>query len=78
MVPFSSSLNGKDRIVSEVASLMRVPAVMAATGLKKTALYRAISRGEFPAPRKIGLRAVAWRRADVERWIETRPVAVRA
>jgi prophage regulatory protein len=57
-------------------TMMRIPAVLAATGMKRTTLYLAIRRGDFPAPRKISRRAVAWRRADVEKWMSARPSAV--
>ncbi|CAE6865510.1 hypothetical protein R69658_07838 [Paraburkholderia aspalathi] len=45
----------------------------AATGLSKTQCYRLIQRGEFPAPLKIGARAVAWRASEVQAWIDARP-----
>jgi len=34
-----------------------------------------IGRGEFPAPVKLGARAVGWRRSDIEAWLESRPAA---
>lgn len=42
------------------------------TSFSKTGLYRAISRGEFPRPLKIGIRAARWRLSDVLLFIETR------
>jgi prophage regulatory protein len=56
--------------------LLRVPAVLARTGMKSSTLYQAINRGDFPSARKIGMRAVAWREADVDAWINARPPAV--
>lgn len=53
--------------------LLRVPQVIARTGMKRSTLYQAIQRGEFPAARKIGRRAVAWRAEDVDAWINSRP-----
>lgn len=55
------------------ARLMRLPDVEAATGLKKTTIYTAMARKQFPAPRRIGVRAVAWNAADIEAWIAARP-----
>lgn len=52
---------------------MRRPAVEAATGLSKSALYKLINEGKFPAPRSIGTRARAWLQEDVEAWIKSRP-----
>ena len=42
------------------------------TGLSKTQCYRLIERGEFPAPIKLGARAVAWRESEVQAWIDSR------
>jgi prophage regulatory protein len=52
--------------------LYRLPQVCALVGLRRSALYNAVSRGEFPKPLKIGRRAVAWRRSDIEAWLESR------
>jgi len=45
------------------------------TGLARSTIYAAIAEGKFPAPVKIGPRAVAWRESDVRKWIEERPSA---
>jgi prophage regulatory protein len=45
------------------------------TGLPRTTLYAAIAEGNFPAPVRIGRRAVAWREADVLQWLASRPDA---
>jgi len=57
-----------------VAVLLRLPAVMQVTGLSRSTLYRLIADEQFPRPVRLGLRAVAWRRSDVEAWSEARPV----
>jgi len=56
-------------------SLMRRPEVLAVTGLSKSSLYAMIAEGRFPAPRRIGVRAVAWNAESVRTWIDTRPLA---
>lgn len=53
--------------------LLRAPQVIARTGMKRSTLYQAIQRGDFPAPRKIGRRAVAWPSDAVDAWINSRP-----
>ncbi len=55
--------------------LLRLPSVEAVTGLKKTTIYTHMANkaDPFPAPIRIGARAVAWRLSDVEAWIEARP-----
>ena len=52
--------------------ILRKPRVLAIIGIGNTSLYEAIKRGDFPAPVKLGQRAVGWRRSDIERWLATR------
>ncbi|MDE0133136.1 MAG: AlpA family phage regulatory protein [bacterium] len=55
-----------------------MPAVLAATGLSRTTLWRLRRTGEFPAPVRLGgdaSRAVGWLRSDIEEWILSRPAA---
>jgi prophage regulatory protein len=52
--------------------LQRLPQVKADTALSRTEIYKRISTGEFPAPIALGLRAVAWKRSDVQAWIASR------
>lgn len=56
-------------------SLIRLPAVLARVGLKQSRLYELIQSGEFPAPVRLGVRAVAWRESEVSAWIASRPTA---
>ena len=58
--------------------VLRLRAVLERVGIGKTAVYAAIKNGEFPAPIKLSARAVGWREADVEKWINERPRAVEA
>ena len=58
--------------------ILRTPAVLALIGLSRTSLWRRVRDGDFPAPVRLGgegSRAVGWRRADVERWLEALPKA---
>ena len=58
--------------------ILRTPAVLALIGLSRTSLWRRVRAGDFPAPVRLGgraSRAVGWRRADVERWLESLPKA---
>ena len=50
--------------IDEVAELIR---------LSRPSIYRLMASGSFPKPVQVGSRAVRWRRADVEEWIEQRP-----
>ena len=49
--------------------LWRLPQVEAATGYRRSNIYRLVKSGEFPAPIKIGVRASAWVASSVRSWI---------
>lgn len=36
-------------------------------------LGRLVKAGKFPAPIRLSTNRVAWRRADIEEWLKTRP-----
>lgn len=61
-----------------VVQILRTAAVLRATALSRTTLWRRVRDGSFPAPIRLGgprSRAVGWLRADVEDWIHSRPEA---
>ena len=49
--------------------LLKIDEVTRMCAISRSALYDLISRGEFPAPVRVGVRAVAWRQAEVLEWI---------
>lgn len=53
-------------------NLIKLPQVIKLTALSRSSLYSYIKNGEFPAPIKIGKRAVAWPEARVADWINQR------
>lgn len=53
--------------------LARLPEVKARTGLARSTIYLKIQQGEFPKPRKIGQRAIAWDRKELSAWVASRP-----
>lgn len=53
-------------------SLLRLPTVMARTGLSKSSVYLKTSKGEFPKPIPLGTRAVGWLESDIQAWINQR------
>ncbi|MBN8431840.1 AlpA family transcriptional regulator [Microbulbifer salipaludis] len=53
-------------------AFLRMPQVQDQTGLKKTYIYHLVSTGQFPAPIKLGKRAVAWLSEDIDNWIKER------
>ena len=58
-----------------IIRLLRRPEVESRTGLSRSSIYAMMDRGEFPRPRRIGQRAVAWDEATIEDWLATRTEA---
>ena len=50
----------------------RLPAVIQATGLGRSTIYRLVANGAFPRPVHLGTRAIASRWTDLEQWSATR------
>jgi prophage regulatory protein len=57
------------------AAILRLPAVLAATGVSRVSIWRWAKAGTFPRPVRLGARAVGWRASDVQQWLEERPTA---
>ena len=58
--------------------LLRRPEVEAMTAMSCAAIYAKMHAGRFPRPVRIGTGprgAVAWRLSDIQKWIESRPIA---
>lgn len=53
---------------------LRIRAVIRVTGLSRSTLYRLIADESFPRPVRLGPRAVAWRRSDIDAWGEARSI----
>lgn len=56
-------------------SVLRMPEVLRRVQLSRTTVYIAVKRGAFPAPIRIGARAIGWREADLAAWLAARPTA---
>ena len=54
---------------------LRIDQVIAAVGVGERTWLRWVKAGAAPAPVRLGERAVAWRLADIQKWLESRPVA---
>lgn len=54
-------------------TILRRKAVESRVGLSRASLYSYIARGLFPAPIKLGERAVGWKISQIDHWIATRP-----
>lgn len=57
---------------------LRLPDVKAITGLGKTSIYELIRDKSFPAPVRLGPRAVAWVKSEVRQWALERVHASRS
>jgi prophage regulatory protein len=55
---------------SPTEKLLRVFEVEDLTAMKKSKLYDLVKQGQFPAPVRIGPRAVRWRLSAVQKWID--------
>lgn len=53
--------------------LLRLPEVLAAYPVSRSTWLDGVRTGRFPAPVKIGARAVAWRAPDIRALIEAAP-----
>lgn len=54
---------------------LRMPSVIQITGLGRSTIYRLIADQKFPRPVRLGPRAVAWRRIEIDEWSDARPKA---
>ena len=52
-----------------VTPILRRPDVEAVTGLSRSTIYKWMDEGSFPKPVKLGPRAVGWREADINDWL---------
>lgn len=52
--------------------LLRLPDVLARTGLSRAAVYRMELEGEFPRAVQISKRAIGWHEAVIAEWISSR------
>lgn len=57
---------------------LRLPEVLARTGLSRSTIYVRLDQGRFPRPVSLGARAVGWIESEVDEWIRKRIVASRS
>ena len=55
--------------------ILRRPEVEEITGLARSTIYAAMSRGDFPSPVRLGPRAVGWRASAINEWLSARQEA---
>jgi prophage regulatory protein len=57
---------------AEMDSILRLPDVLQISGASRSSIYLWVSAGIFPQPVKLGVRAVGWRRSEVQKWLDDR------
>ena len=57
---------------------LRLPEVLARTGLSRSTVYVRLDQGRFPRPVSLGDRAVAWIESEVDEWMRARIAASRS
>ena len=55
-------------------NLIRESELRSLVKLSHSTIYSLVKVGAFPAPLRIGYRAVAWRESDIVAWLEKREV----
>ena len=50
--------------------LLKLPEVIQRVAFSRSTIYEKMRLGEFPEQVRLGVRAVAWREADIDNWIE--------
>jgi prophage regulatory protein len=58
-------------------TILRLPRVKERCGLGRASIYAGVKNGTFPAPFKLGERAVGWLASSVDAWIQSRVQAGR-
>lgn len=54
------------------SQVLRLPGVMARTGLSRSTLYALLARGDFVQPIRLSTRTVGFLSHEVDAWIEQR------
>lgn len=53
-------------------AILRRKQVEARTGLSRSTIYALMSRNEFPRPVRLTAKAVGWRSAGIDAWLQSR------
>ena len=55
--------------------ILRLPEVVARSGLSRASVYNLMAKGRFPKSIKLSERAVGWRESDIDTWLAGRQEA---
>jgi prophage regulatory protein len=56
--------------------LLKLAAVVKATGLSRSTIYRMMNERRFPRPVQLGPNSVRWRESHISKWIENLEVNI--
>lgn len=59
------------------ARIIRMPQVMEKVGLRRSAIYNMIKRGEFPLQIRLGKSASGWLESEIDAWVSSRAGTIR-
>ncbi|MCB0072238.1 MAG: AlpA family transcriptional regulator [Caldilineaceae bacterium] len=54
-----------------MVTILKLPQVMAATGLSRSSIYLRMSEGSFPRQISLGARSIGWIDSEVQEWISS-------
>ncbi|MCA3692613.1 AlpA family transcriptional regulator [Aquidulcibacter sp.] len=52
--------------------VIRLPTVLAKTGVSRNTIRRLVKRGDFPSAHKLSERTSVWNEAEVDSWLKAR------
>lgn len=52
--------------------ILRIWDVQQLTGFSRSGIYKLVSEGRFPRPKKLSIRASGWDSNEVEQWLNSR------
>lgn len=55
--------------------ILRIQEVCEMVGLARSSVWNLVKSGDFPAPRRLGPRAIGWRDDEIDQWILSRRVS---
>ncbi len=61
-----------ERATNPPIRILRLPEVVARTGLSRSTIYLRLEQGRFPRPIALGGRAVGWIESEIDAWIRER------